>query len=1402
MPRKKSLKTSQKLMLVGSIILVMGLAGGGLYYARMVRNQANIEAQRPAGLAALERGEYKDARDKLVIYDRHFPDDPEVLYALSQATRNLRADDGSHLMQTISVLRRLREAEPDHPTVTEELLELYRRVGFGSELLTLTDEILEEDPDHRDALTARIEALTRMRRFDEAVEAANAMTENYPKEIEPHLVVMQIMRQREAGGSSIISYAQQLDPEQLGESRHAFLVGAAHRFADERAAALPYFKTAAEDPPADATMLSTLTAELDRLGESALATEAVNTAMGSGEVSVELRALHVDRLLQQGAYREAKDALAEVDATSEEADSRLLVYKALTLAELGEPERIELIIENLAARGDDAVAQAWTAVLELGKDPLSPEDQAQELVERLERARDLQPDDAFLALLEGRSYATLGEHELALQSLRDAAQRATASPVALTQMADVYNKQGRPTEAVGAAREALVRAPRHVEAAVQMVLALAELEQRPDDEVMLRLVNNVQALRPGEPRTLPLQVQLLVDNGREDQARQVLEAVAGAERAPSEELLLQLANVARPFAPELAEQLQERSHATHGLTPRLAFMQAAIRGQEHDPAAGLALFDEAEPEEGTPRHQQWQYYRAHYLEATENEQAADAWKALFESGVEDRNMLQAIIQARSVREDRTFLHSVINRLQEVTGEEATLWRMARARWWLSDTEEPEKSAGEAALLLNQVTRIAPDNAEAHWLLANSLGRLGNDRGMSENLRTTLQLEPDRVDAALALVAVLQDRGAFNEAEPFLTRLTDRSLTPVQRRRAAMLWVARGNVDRAIALLQDPGDEENVAADDDLLLANLYLQREQVEQSDEILRELLNDPERANQPQTLRFAADFYAWQGDQERAREMLDRLQQAEGVSDVARHLTLARHFATYGTVEETRQHFQAAVEAEPANAAAWRTYLLWLIQRGEAEQALEVADEAAAQVEGDAGINALTSVDRLEVAIDAPLLRPLAASLLSQPQERADVARALLSDAIAIQLGESDGETFITELQRQAESNPRYLELQNFAARIFIAMDQSELAVRVATRTIEAFPNESEPIELAARALASAGRYEEAISFARRWREQSRGQRVAADVLIARAHLNLDQPQRAIDQLEPDLQQAIANPQRHADLIATYAQALVTLERYDTAGQLLEPLVEDSPQLRSVMRSLAERQVSQPAVAEAWLSRLDEVISEDAIGERVYNAVAWHQAGTRLEQPSFHETCQRIVDELVQLSDPPAAVYMLYGELAQRREDWSAAERGYRLMLEHRPENAAAKNNLAMVLLEQDKQLLQAVELAREAVEALPEVPEVHDTLARVLLKVGQYDEAVTASRRALELQPEGTQWRIELIWTLARAGETNEAVELFEQFQDEVPDLSSLPESSRKRVQEIEQMLASAADASADR
>ena len=114
--------------------------------------------------------------------------------------------------------------------------------------------------------------------------------------------------------------------------------------------------------------------------------------------------------------------------------------------------------------------------------------------------------------------------------------------------------------------------------------------------------------------------------------------------------------------------------------------------------------------------------------------------------------------------------------------------------------------------------------------------------------------------------------------------------------------------------------------------------------------------------------------------------------------------------------------------------------------------------------------------------------------------------------------------------------------------------------------------------------------------------------------------------------------------------------------------------------------------------------------------------------------------------------------GEVAMIRKDFPAAEKRFRTLLELRPNDASAYNNLAWMAVQ--RQGKGAVQLAQKALELAPGNSSVLDTLAAALAAEGKIQDALKAQAQALEAAADPMTLRFNYARLLAKAGDTARA------------------------------------------
>lgn len=147
----------------------------------------------------------------------------------------------------------------------------------------------------------------------------------------------------------------------------------------------------------------------------------------------------------------------------------------------------------------------------------------------------------------------------------------------------------------------------------------------------------------------------------------------------------------------------------------------------------------------------------------------------------------------------------------------------------------------------------------------------------------------------------------------------------------------------------------------------------------------------------------------------------------------------------------------------------------------------------------------------------------------------------------------------------------------------------------------------------------------------------------------------------------------------------------------------------------------------------------------------------------------------------NPKDAAFLFHrADTALAQRELAQAETRYRAVIELQPGNALALNNLAWLLMQQNKP--GALELVEKAVTLLPNQPALLDTLAMALAAEKRMPQAVDAQKRALALAPEDANLRFNLAKLLVQNGDKSQArieLQMLEKLGNKFPEQQKVGE-----------------------
>ena len=1268
---------------------------------------------------------------------RQHNNDAEALYALARARMQVPDPQNQQLAMGVQYLRQTLAADPTQLDAAHELLELYltQPRSLESEILKLSEQILEQSPQDAPALRGKAVALQIIGRNNEAMDAVEAYLKLEPGDVQMQRLALDVMRSMNQPMPALFARVEALNKANPEDPTFEYLLAYLHFLERDRDKAQEALTSAAKRPPPDAEFASQLVRLMDtaRMFPQALAYLQKNVGPQS-DLALKLELAR--REFERGNLEATAQSLGQLD--DGEASAGLALH-AVTLSELKRFDEAAAVLDRL--RGQEfAAAKPWADFLAKAYDP---DGTPEAVIEAGAPLREMGVRDPYTSFLIGRAHERSGDDESADAAYRAAAELRQPWAAPRAGMARIAMRQGDKQEAASNAIAAALRRPDDAETQVLSLVALGMDSENLGPERIEQLnllIDQVQSAFPGEPRTLLLRVKLLAEIGNKAQATAAAERLLQAQPVMQPAVLLSLASLSREYRLGLEQQVYDLIAREHGQSPEIALTRATELAQAGQPAEALTLFDQLAAGNGTLP---WQTARVELLDRLGRPEAASRWIELADANPQDADLQRAALRSQAVWQDREQVRRLIDRSRELSVAGDDRWRIDMARLLLTG---PDKQAGaaEADTLLDTYLRNNPPSGQALTLRGMAKQALGQPQLAVQLLERAVSLEPTNPRVRLELARAHAVSGSRDEAaEQTRQALTIEGLDPDETRFAVQLLVSQGRASEAVEPLEQLLEGGNASRQDLLGLAELYLQTGQLEKVRQVLPRLLEQPDQAG----VIAAANLYARLGEQDKAKQALNQLG-GLGLPEADVQTMRGVFLARFGEAEAALQAFSRAVELAPGQAEKWRNLVEIHLRMSRLSEAIDAARRGLQTVSDDEALRAVVdNAQRIErLGSDGGLLQLLTA-LVADPASREAALEALsvIDRAKQRDLPAADLARQLSEVSRK---HPTFEAGRLLAITALYQTGQAEEAVRQAEAAAQEFSGSAAAARLAAETLLDTQQWSKALLAAEEWRQRDPVNRAQADTLIAIAQGQLGRPERGVETLQPYRSTITSDPGLYPRLTQQYARLSAQAGRVGAARDVLDPLVSEAARWRLMAMDIASTVVNDSNAAAAWMDEVAKAVPEQATAEQTALAHAWWTLGRRTNTDAYVQRAKAVLDADTLAAAGDANMYFLRGMIAESEQDWPAAEDAYRQVFRSDAGSAGARNNLAMVLAQADPpQLEEAIGLAQDAIRMDPTQPNYLDTLAFVQARAGRYDAAADSIRRAIDLEPTNPQWRVRL-------------------------------------------------------
>jgi tetratricopeptide (TPR) repeat protein len=819
------------------------------------------------------------------------------------------------------------------------------------------------------------------------------------------------------------------------------------------------------------------------------------------------------------------------------------------------------------------------------------------------------------------------------------------------------------------------------------------------------------------------------------------------------------------------------------------------------------------------------------------------------------SLQRTILISKAAYADRAFFDRTINRVKDLAGDQNSSWKLARARWMLDGSTDAQ-TAATVITLLADVLKSDPHSLGANMLMAEAKARTGDMNGATDQMAAAQRLDPNSTPTALDMARLLQYRGDFDAARQQLDQASQsKNATPEQRAQTASLLARQGEVAQAIALLEPLAADPQATEAIKVGLASLYCRNRQFDKAQAICDELLKTVQGVNAAPVLMLAAEidmFNRRPDDADKVLTGLDALNLPPGqeplmigqfrgdfnqfdkalvqyraatqvVPDnanawlglIACQIQLGQKAQVAATltdalsqIAKAMEQYRAATQSTPDNVSAWLGLINCQIQLGQKDQASATLTEALTHARDNAELLVVQKQLQLQPGDNAVLLALQkqsdlivnAGNGLSEQRALTEMLRdSSPDDPPAKTLRTIEATEFSTlsagqqlaQLDQLSQSLPRFLPAQTALSEAQMRLGRCEEAIESSNRAVAAFPSDALPAEIATSAMIATGHWPEAMEMARTWRDRIVGDPLDVNVEIAEIQLRVGDTDGALATVQRFLNASQLSPEQIWQVSAIEARVLVAQGKLDDAAQLLWGLAQKYPAVQSVWLDFVVNGLP-PDMAEQWLNRTATLLNSEPGSEmtQLGLADAWQLMGRRTGNKQFTQNARDLAARLEQVPAVSASAACVSGMLAGEAGDVATAEAAYRRALAKAP-IPDAQNNLAMLLADHGGDLNEAADLARQCVKNQP-TANYYDTLAYILGRSKNYDDAVAAERTAMRLQPDNARWHVNLAKLLATSGKSDEAKLLVAELDLMSPGIRSLPDSYQKELEALRKQL----------
>jgi tetratricopeptide (TPR) repeat protein len=324
--------------------------------------------------------------------------------------------------------------------------------------------------------------------------------------------------------------------------------------------------------------------------------------------------------------------------------------------------------------------------------------------------------------------------------------------------------------------------------------------------------------------------------------------------------------------------------------------------------------------------------------------------------------------------------------------------------------------------------------------------------------------------------------------------------------------------------------------------------------------------------------------------------------------------------------------------------------------------------------------------------------------------------------------------------------------------AAGKTELAIELAGQAFDAEPNVARIVEVYARILANAGRFDEARDVIAQFEGQGLTHPIVTIVKDAveagqRPGIFASNVQVGAAEMYHGIGVALARDSS-LDLALVFLRLGVYLDpSADVISLALGQLLDTAGQheaANGIYNGIPATSAMKPTAVVRIAQNLDAMGDRPEAIRRLNNIVATQPddigavsvLGDMLRYDEQYEKAAQAYTRALELSGGESApdwrFYYVRGIAYERAKQWPKAEADFLKALELNPDQPQVLNYLGYTWIDQDMHLDRALQMIEKAVEAVPQDGYIVDSLGWAFYKLGRIEEAVDVLEQAVQLRP----------------------------------------------------------------